>query len=127
MHESAIAQSIVQTVLREAEKQDANKVETIDIEIGDLTFLGIEQVEFWVKTSFQGTIAEDAKINFKRIKGRLKCGACGYEGDIKIVEDPAYHLHVPSFSCPSCHSTHIDITRGKETYIRQIKILKKDG
>ena len=124
MHEASIAQSIVQTVLREAEKQNAVRVVSVEIEIGDLTFLGIDQVAFWVETGFEETIAEKANVVFKRVKGIVRCKECGYEGNIKIEEDPAYHLNLPTFACPKCGSTKIEITEGREALIRRIKILK---
>ena len=125
MHEAAIAQSIVQTVLHEAENQCASRVDSVEIEIGELTFLGTEQVEFWVKTSFQDTIAEKAKIIFTCIRGRIHCDKCGKDSNLKIEEDPYYHTSLPAFNCPECHSTDIQIIQGKEAIIRKIKILKK--
>ena len=125
MHEASIAQSIVQTVLREAEKADAVAVESVEIEVGDLTFLGIDQVEFWVKTSFQGTLAEKAEIIFRQIPGELACSDCGYDGALTLREDPAYHLQLPAFSCPKCGGSNIRITQGREATIRRIKIQKK--
>jgi len=124
MHETAIAQSIVETVLKEAEKHNAESVESIEIVIGDLTFLGIEQIEFWVRTNFEDTVAQNAELIFKRVKGGLKCNKCGYEGDIQINEDPAYHFNLPLFACPVCKSSDIEITRGKESIIKSIKLVK---
>ena len=125
MHEASIAQSIVQTVLKEAGKQNALRVESVEVEIGELTFLGIDQLEFWVKTGFEGTIAEKADIRFKHVKGLLHCNACDYEGPLQVEEDPLYHMRLPTFSCPQCQSSKIEITQGKEALIRRIKILKK--
>ncbi len=126
MHEASIGQSIVKTVLTEAEKQNAVKVDSVEIEIGELTFLGQDQVEFWIKTGFESTIAEGAEIIFKKIKGRIKCKSCGYEGDIKVKEDPQYHIFLPSFSCPECKGTDVTIVSGKNAFIRTIKITQDD-
>lgn len=124
MHEASIAQSIVQVVLREAEKQDARKVESVELEIGKLTFLGPDQIEFWVKNGFKDTLAEEAEIIFHQPSGEIACDACGYQGELVLREDPAFHLALPSFSCPQCGKTPIRITRGKEALIRRIRILK---
>ncbi len=124
MHEASIAQSIVQTVLQEANKQNALHIESVEIEIGELSFLGIEQIEFWVKTGFQGTIAENAEIVIKQVKGIIHCQVCEYQGELKIEKDPAYHFSIPTFSCPHCQSSKIEITQGREALIRRIKILK---
>ena len=126
MHEASIGQSIVKTVLTEAEKQKAVKVESVEIEIGELTFLGQEQVEFWIKTGFESTIAESAKIIFKKIKAGIRCNKCGFEGNIRIKEDPQYHIMLPTFSCPKCGSTEITIISGKDAFIRRIKIIQEE-
>lgn len=125
MHEASIAQSIVQTVLSEAQKQNATRIESVEVEIGELTFLGIEQLEFWVKTGFKGSIADRAEIIFNSIKGVLLCRVCEYKGDLSMGEDPTYHLTLPTFTCPKCSSSKIEIIQGKEAVIRRIKILKK--
>ena len=44
MHEFSRTSQIVEAVLSEAEKQQAVRVIQVELEIGDLTFLGIEQV-----------------------------------------------------------------------------------
>ena len=124
MHEAAIAQSIVQTVLEEAGKQEAIKVETVEIDIGELTFLGTDQVRFWVETNFQGTVADGAKIKFKTVKAKIRCHDCEFQGQLVVKEDSAYHMNLPLFSCPKCNSTQIEIIQGKEAYIRKIHILK---
>ena len=125
MHEASIAQSIVQTVLNEAQKQNAIQVESVEVEIGELTFLGIDQLEFWVKTGFKGSIAEKAEIIFNSVKGVLLCRVCEYKGDLRMGEDPICHLTLPTFTCPNCSSSKIEIIQGKEAVIRRIKILKK--
>ena len=124
MHEASVAQSIVSTVLNEAQKQDATRIESIEIDVGELTSLGIDQVRFWMETSFQGTIAENAEIVFRSIPTKLHCLECNFQGPVATREDPAHHLRLPSFACPECQSPRIEITQGKETIIRKIKILK---
>ncbi len=125
MHEAAIAQSIIETVLKEAEKQKAISVESVEIEIGELTFLGTEQVEFWVKTGFTGTLAEKAKIIFKILESRMKCQKCGFTGKLPVNNIDACHAGIPSYACPGCSSPDIELTQGRETIIRNIRILKK--
>ncbi len=124
MHEASIAQAIVRTVLDEAEKQDAKVIESVEIEIGKLTFLGIDQVEFWLKMGFQDTIAEEAEIKFSLTEGRLRCDECAFEGPILLREDPEYHMILPAFKCQQCGSANIQIIQGKEAIVRRIKILK---
>ena len=125
MHEAAIAQSVVKTVLEEAEKQNAQRVDSVEIEVGELSFIGVDQVSFWVKTSFEGTVAENAKLIFNTVKARIRCKECEFEGDLRVEEDPAFHMRLPQFSCPKCQSSKIEITQGRDAFIRRIQIVKE--
>jgi len=124
MHEAAIAQSIVNIVLEEAEKQNATRIESIEIEVGALSFIGVDQVRFWVENSFEGTVAEKAKLIFINVKACLRCQSCAFEGDLRVEEDPAFHMSLPKFACPKCGSSKIEITQGRYAFIRRIKLVK---
>lgn len=127
MHEASIAQSIVKTVLDQAEQQHANSVQSVYIEMGELSFLNREQVEFWVTLGFKDTLAENASIRFTEMKAVIHCKKCSYQGHLEVKEDPAYHLQLPQFKCPNCSNTEIQIIQGRETIIRSIKILRDEN
>lgn len=124
MHETSIAMSIVDTVLSEAKKQNATSVISVVVEIGELTFLGIDQIKFWVTTNFEETIAAKAEINFIHIPAEIECETCGYEGRLPVKDDPAFHMNLPMFACPDC-SSGIRITKGRDAFIRNIEIEKE--
>ena len=46
MHDLSVAQDIARCVLKESENHRVDKVVSIEIEIGELTFLSPPQVEF---------------------------------------------------------------------------------
>ena len=124
MHEASIAQSIIRTVLQEASKQDAVRVESVDIDIGEWTFLSTEQLKFWVKTGLQKTTAEHAVLRFKKIAAQIQCRQCGHRTRVASSQSLADHRFLPLLSCPSCSSADVDIVKGKELTIRRISILK---
>jgi len=124
MHEFTTSQSIVNSVLNKAREEEAKKVLLVSIEIGRLTFLNPEQVEFWVKLGFEKTIASDAELHIEVIEPQISCPNCGYRGDLKVEDDPLYHIRLPSFSCPRCDSWEIKIEKGRECVIKKIEILK---
>jgi len=123
MHEYSISSSIMKTIIRSAENNNASKVISVNLEIGELTLLNSEQVEFWLRELFKGTIAQDAKIKIKTIRSRIKCLDCDYGGEMKSEDDLLYHIHSPSFSCPECNSQNIEIVMGRECLIRNIEVL----
>lgn len=123
MHEYSISSSIAETVIESARSNNASKVIGINLEIGELVFLNPEQVEFWMKELFKGTIAQDAKIRIKSILPRIRCLDCRYEGQMKVEDNPLYHIYLPSFFCPECNSYNIEISRGRECLIKNIEVL----
>lgn len=125
MHEFSMSKAIADSVLDTAEQQNAKEVLQVEIELGKLSFLNPEQVKFWVQLSFEGTIAKRAKLNIKVIEPWISCRVCGYAGKLTVEDDPIYHgLLVPSFSCPECESSQIEMERGRECTIKSIEILQ---
>jgi len=123
MHEFSRTSQIVEAVLTEAEKQHALKVIEVEVEIGDLTFLGLEQVRFAYKILTDKTIASNSKLTIKQTPGRGKCDSCGYDGPLSYLDDPQFHLSVPTFNCPRCGKP-LSISAGRECIIKRIRIKK---
>jgi len=123
MHELSRTSQIVEAVLNEAQKQHASKVVGVEVDIGDLTFLGLEQVRFAYKVLTDKTIAKNSKLTIKRVRGRGSCGSCGYEGPLSYLNDPQFHISVPTFNCPRCGNP-LSISAGRECVIRRIRVMK---
>lgn len=121
MHELTMAQAIVKSVLRVGKKEKARKITKVSIEIGELMFHTKEQLKFWLKEGFKGTIASKAKLSIKVVKAQVLCRSCLYKGRFR-VEDSSAHYSV--FQCPKCKSTETDITAGKEYVVKDIEIVR---
>jgi hydrogenase nickel incorporation protein HypA/HybF len=123
MHEFSMTSQIVEAMLGEAKKQGALKVAEVEVEIGDLTFLGIEQVRFAYKILTDNTIAKDSELKIAQIPGRGKCDGCGYDGPLAYLDQEELHMIVPTFNCPRC-GRHLTISAGQECIIKRIVIRK---
>ena len=123
MHELAISQAIAELVLKEAQKMGAKKVLRVEVEIGKLTFLNPEQVNFWVEASFKGTLAEGSKLEIKIIEPLVVCPACGYRGQLLPEEDSLSHWVLPLLECPQCRSTELKVEKGRECTLRRVQLL----
>jgi len=123
MHEFSRTSEIVEVVLNEAEKQHAVRVVEVEVEIGDLTFLGLEQVRFAYKILTERTIAKSSKLTIKQVRGRGTCGTCGYDGPLSYLDDPQFHMLLPTFNCPRCGNP-LSISAGRECIIRRIRMIK---
>ncbi|MBA7658915.1 Hydrogenase maturation factor HypA [subsurface metagenome] len=125
MHEMSVAQQIARAVLRAAKREEAVKVDRINIEIGQLTFLNPEQVIFWLAELFKGTEAEAAEISHKMVPARVRCGKCGYEGPLQVKDDPLFHQALPVFACPKCEKGSLEILEGRDCIVSSIEILQQ--
>ncbi len=123
MHEFSISSEIVRTVLEEAEKNRGKKVLSIQLEIGELTLLNLEQVTFWIQELFKGSVAEGAKIKVKKIEARIRCEACGYEGR-NTSDQKDFFQHLIPLSCPKCGAIQIKIERGQECVLKRIQAVR---
>jgi hydrogenase nickel incorporation protein HypA/HybF len=122
MHEFSISSEIVRTVLDTAEKNHGKKVLSVQLEIGELTLLNVEQITFWVQELLKGSIAENANIKVKKIKARVSCEDCGYRGTGKLKQEDTFnHSVLPH--CPQCHSFQIKVEKGQECNLRKIRVI----
>ena len=126
MHEFSVTSQIVESVLKEAKKHNAKKVVEVHLDIGKLTFLGLEQVRFSYEVLSKGTIMEGSKLHIQEKDGVVKCTSCGYEGDFKYEDNPIYHIPTPTLHCPKCGET-VEIVAGRECTIRDVKLLIEEG
>jgi len=121
VHEFSITTQIVESVLEEAKKHDAKRVDEVHLVIGKLTFLGLEQVRFAYEVLVKGTIMEGSKLYIKEKNGVVRCSSCGYEGDFKYQDDPLYHVPTPTLHCPKCGEV-VNIVGGRECTIKSVKL-----
>lgn len=124
MHEYSVMTQIVDSILAEAKKQKAKRVEEVDLEIGEYTLLGTEQLKFAYELMSKDTILEGSKLNLRHLEGKVKCTACGYEGVVPVAEDSPHRL-APILTCPKCNGV-AQITQGRECLIRNIRMVVPD-
>jgi len=124
MHEFSVMSQIVDSVLEVVAKHDAKKVEEVDLEVGEFTMLGEEQMRFAYEVLAKDTVLQGSRLNFKVVKGQVRCKSCGYEGEMSILEDMP-HKVVPVLECPECHEP-AEITAGRECVVRNIRMVVPD-
>ena len=112
MHEYAITESMIDIAVEEAEKAGGRSIMSIKLIIGDLSSIMDESVQMYFDIISNGTLAEGAKLEFKRVRAALKCKACGYEFDKPDR----------GFECPLCGDTGSLTGKGSEFYIESIEI-----
>ena len=112
MHEFSIAVDIVDIATSSAGKEAATEVKEIEIEIGQLSGVVMEALEFSLEAAVKGTILEKARRNLVIIPGRARCTQC-------LTEYEADSLFKP---CPKCQTCAPDIIQGKELRVKSLII-----
>lgn len=122
MHEYSVMSQIVELILAEANKRKAEEVSHVNLDIGEFTFLGDEQMKFAFEVLTKGTIAEGASLDITRRKGTIECG-CGYSGVPMQPEE--IHSLAPILKCPRCGKI-ANVKEGLGCTIRDISLVVPD-
>jgi len=112
MHEFSIAVNIVEIATENARKENARVVKEIDIEVGELSGVVADALEFCMEAAVKDTLMEGAKWNIIDIPGRGRCRSCSYEFGINDL----YTV------CPKCNSPAPEIFQGKELRVKSILV-----
>lgn len=112
MHEMSIAMNIVEIVSTTVRENKAEKVNSIDLEIGDLSGILVDSLSFCFDAACNGTPVEGAVLNIKEISGKGRCIECGHEFPVEVF------IAV----CPNCNSMSTEIISGKELSIKSINV-----
>jgi hydrogenase nickel incorporation protein HypA/HybF len=109
----SIALGIVAIANKEAEKAKVTSFSAIDLEIGTLSGIEFDSLEFIWDAAVKGSPLEKAKRNIIKIEAMAKCGDCDTVFPIKYIHD----------NCPKCQSFLKIITQGKELRVKSLEIL----
>ncbi|GAB4291754.1 MAG: hydrogenase maturation nickel metallochaperone HypA [Marinilabiliales bacterium] len=112
MHELSIALNIIEIVQEEAKKNNANTISEITLEIGTLSGVVEEALEFALEEAVKNTILENSSIKLIKKQAKAKCEKCG-----NVFETNDYYS-----VCPNCSHPYTDIIDGKELCIKKITI-----
>ena len=83
MHELQIASNMMKAVLEAAKGHDnVAKVETIDLSIGKLSFVGEEQLRFcWGAVTEEKELLKGSELIISQEEVEISCVTCGYTGE----------------------------------------------
>jgi hydrogenase nickel incorporation protein HypA/HybF len=123
MHEFSVMSQIVSSILEEAGKRNALRVEEVVLELGEFTMLGEEQMRFSYDVLARDNVLEGSELVIKHVKGTIRCD-CGFEGAVSVSEDTP-HRPSPVLECPECHGPAA-IATGRECVIRDIRMVVPD-
>jgi hydrogenase nickel incorporation protein HypA/HybF len=114
MHELAVTESILEIVTRHAAKAKASRITELYLVIGQLSSIIDDSIQFYWDILSKDTIAEGAKLYFRRIPTEMLCLECKKK----------YKPDSRDLACPFCGSVRVKIVAGEEFYIEAISIDK---
>lgn len=142
MHELSIAQSIIDYMVSEADKNGAKSVSEIQIEVGELMQVDLAGLKELVLLLMKGPRLEKCRVELSLKEAGFRCRKCGAAWDMKearkqleqtadslLVREPdskELPLHfLPSLyssflNCPKCGSADIAAESGEDIRIRRL-------
>ena len=112
MHELAIANSIMNSVLTEAERQNLRSIRAVGLRIGELTDVVPEALEFGFAAITSGTTLEGTRLEIERVPVAGLCNECHCKFDVRGF----------IFVCPECGSYDTAAEQGQELDIVYIEV-----
>lgn len=113
MHELSIALGIVKIAEVETAKAKATSVTKIELEIGVLSGIELDSLNFIWESAIKETVLEFAEKEIIVINGKGKCVDCDTEFEMVNLFDP----------CPYCNSYFKGILQGKELRVKALEVI----
>jgi hydrogenase nickel incorporation protein HypA/HybF len=109
MHELSITQGIIDICTNSA---GGERVTSVVLEIGDLSGVVPESLEFCFDVCTRDTPLEGARLIIERVPAKGKCGECAAEFPISAFYE----------ACPSCGSQRVSIVSGRELRVKELEV-----
>ncbi len=128
MHEWAVAEGVVEALLRRGREEGARRITRFRLRLGEIGGVEEEMLRLALRELSRGTILEGAEMEVERERGRVGCRRCGTEWspDRESLEEDALHLLpdlLPLFlRCPRCGSVDLEITGGRGVRIEWLEL-----
>ena len=110
MHELSIAMSVIDIADEYAAKANAKSVNEIEIEVGELSGVILEALEFAMEVAVKDTILENATCHYIKIPGIVRCKQCSHEFTTS-------NLYTP---CLECNSYEQEFVSGRELRVKSL-------
>lgn len=110
MHELGVVIEVVKTVERIALEQKLTKVDSIVLQIGELSSMIPRYIEQCYPAAVDGTLLEDTKLKIEVLPANALCRKCNKV--FSIIENGS--------ACPNCGGSALNMLSGREFMIKEI-------
>jgi hydrogenase nickel incorporation protein HypA/HybF len=112
MHELALCQSVLNTLAEQARIHHFDRVTAVRLEIGALSCVSPEAIEFCFAAVTRGTLADGAGLELIRLAGLAWCLDCN--ATVAIGERHE--------ACPRCGGYRLRLSQGEEMRIKDLEV-----
>lgn len=110
MHELGVVFEVVKTVEGFIEKNGVTKVDTLVLQIGELSSMIPRYIEACFPAAVDGTLLQDTKLIIEILPGNALCKKC----------NKVFNLIKYNSKCPDCEGGYWELLSGKEFMIKEI-------
>src|SRR5512147_949776 len=104
MHELSVAQSVLDIARKEMQKANSSVIRELELEIGTLSGIEIESLQFALRALTAGSEWEAMQIVIQRPEGLAHCNEC--------ISNFSLNSFVAQ--CPQCKGYNCNIIQGRE-------------
>lgn len=123
MHETVIAQQVVQAVLTIMEERGATACRSIDMDLGQLEGLEPKELQGAFDLQAAGTLLEGTVLHVDVVPATAVCPSCKAA---KPFELPTSHGHeIPRLLCPDCGAA-LELRGGRGFTVRRATMVLED-
>jgi hydrogenase nickel incorporation protein HypA/HybF len=112
MHEFSIAVNIIEIAEDYASREDASVVREIEIEVGELSGVVVDALNFCLEAAVKDTLIEQAERKISITEGRARCRSCSHE----FKTSDFYSC------CPECGTHAPEIIQGRELRVKSLLV-----
>lgn len=110
MHELGVLIEIVKQVEQIAAENEVNKIESLVLQIGELSSMVPHYMKKLYPAAIEGTVLEDSTLEIEVIPANGLCKDC----------NKVFNLIKEKGTCPFCYSKNFEMLSGKEFMIKEI-------
>jgi len=112
MHEFSIVNALLEMCEKNAKEHNASKITKVEIKVGKLSGVEPHLLETAFNTFKEETVCDGADFVMQIQDIVVRCQTCAHEAILASNE----------FTCPSCHSTELEIIDGEEMYLMHLEM-----
>lgn len=113
MHEVSLCENILDILKTQAAADHFSKVKRVAVEIGPLSCVEPEALQFGFDAVMKGSLADGAQLEIRSTAAQALCLSCFKTVAVKARFD----------TCPECGSEALQVTSGEELKIRELEVV----